>query len=80
VVRADIASYEAVEDQFRRIYSTLWRLDRCTFIPEVTESFAKIMTHILSILALSIKAIKENRIGGLSFHSIRNALSWLTIV
>lgn len=49
-------------NQFERIHLFLRRLDHCTFTPEVTELLAKIMAQILSILALSTKAIKEKRI------------------
>lgn len=68
-MRTDIASYEALVNQFGRIHLFLRRLDHCTFTPEVTELLAKIMAQILSILALSTKAIKEKRISR-SFHSI----------
>jgi hypothetical protein len=69
VVRTDIASYEVLVDQFERIHLFLRRLDHCTFTPEVTELLAKIMAQILSILALSTKAIKEKWISR-SFYSI----------
>jgi hypothetical protein len=78
-VRADIASYEALVNQFERIHLFLRRLDHCTSTPEMTELLAKIMAQILSILALSTKAIKEKRISR-SFHLIRDTLSWLTMV
>ncbi|KAF8490817.1 hypothetical protein F5888DRAFT_1637925 [Russula emetica] len=61
-VVTDIASYEALVNQFERIHLFLRRLDHCTFTPEMTELLAKIMAQILSILALSSKAIKEKRI------------------
>ena len=63
--------------QFERIYLFLRRLDHCTFTPEVL--LAIIMARILSILAFSTRAIKENRISW-SSHSIRDNLSWLTTV
>jgi hypothetical protein len=69
VVRTDIASYEVLVNQFERIHLFLRRLDHCTFTPEVTELLAKIMAQILSILALSTKAIKEKCISR-SFYSI----------
>lgn len=71
MVRTDIASYEALVNQFECIHLFLQRLDHCTFIPEVAELLAKIMAQILSILALSTKAIKEKRISQY-FHSIRD--------
>jgi len=42
----------------------------------MTELLARIMAQILSILALSTRALKERRISQ-SFCSIRYALSWL---
>jgi hypothetical protein len=78
-VKTNIASYEALVNQFERIHLFLRRLDHCTFAPEVMELPAKIMAQILSILALSTKAIKEKRISRFS-HSIRDTLSWLTMV
>jgi len=71
VVRTDIESYEALVNQFEWIHLFLRRLDHCTFPPEMTELLAKIMAQILSILALSTKAIKEKRISR-SFHSTRD--------
>ncbi len=81
-MKDDIVSYEALVNVFERIHFFLRRLDYCTldsFTPEVTELLTKVMAQILSILALSTKAIKEKRISW-SFHSIRDSLSWLTVV
>ena len=71
MVKIDIASYEALVNQFERIHIFLRRLEHYTFTPEVTGLLAKIMAQILSILALSTKAIKEKWISW-SFHSIRD--------
>ena len=78
-MKDDIANYEALVNQFERIHLFLRRLDHCTFTPEVMELLAKIMAQILSILAFSTRAIKENRIS-LSSHSIRDIFSWLIVV
>ena len=78
-MRDDITSYEALVNQFERIHLFLRRLDHCTFTPEMMELLAKIMAQILSIVALSTKAIKAKQISR-SFHSTRDTLSWLILV
>ena len=68
-MRTDIESYEALVSQFECIHLFLRRLDHCTFTPDATELLAKIMAQILSILALSTKAVKENRISWVFIRS-----------
>jgi hypothetical protein len=67
-VRDVIASYEALVNLFERIQFFLQRLNRYTALPltpEMTVLLGKIMAQVLSILALSTKAMKEKRISGL---------------
>ena len=67
------ASYEMLVHLFERIQFFLQRLNHYTAVPltpEMTELLAKIMAQILSILALSTRAMKERWISQ-SFCSIR---------
>ena len=67
-MRDVIASYEALVSLFERIQFFLQRLNRYTALPltpEMTVLLGKIMAQVLSILALSTKAMKERRISGL---------------
>ena len=60
-----VASYEALVKLLERIQFFLQRLHHYTSVPltpEMKELLAKIMAQILSILALSTKAMKERRI------------------
>jgi hypothetical protein len=80
-VRDVIASYEMLVHLFERIQFFLQRLNHYTAVPlasEMTELLAKIMAQILSILALSTRAMKEGRISQ-SFCSIRYSLSRLIL-
>jgi hypothetical protein len=64
-VRDVIASYEMLVHLFERIQFFLERLNHYTAVPlssGMTELLAKIMAQILSILALSTRAMKERRI------------------
>lgn len=64
-MRDVIASYEALLNLFERIQLFLQRLYHYTVVPislEMTELLAKIMAQVLSILALSVKTMKETRI------------------
>jgi hypothetical protein len=67
-VRDVITSYEALVNLFERIQLFLQRLSRYTALPltpEMTVLLGKIMAQVLSVLALSTKAMKERRISGL---------------
>ena len=60
-----IASYEVLVSLFERIHFFLQRLDHYTAVPltpEMTSLLGKIMAQVLSVLALSTKAMKERRI------------------
>jgi len=64
-VKDVIAKYEMLVGIFERIQFFLQRLNHYTAVeltPEMTELLGKIMAQVLSILALSIKAMKERRI------------------
>jgi len=70
VVKGVIASYEILLNLFERIEFFLQRLNHYTAVrltPAMTELLGKIMAQVLSILALSTKAMKERRISGCSF-------------
>ncbi len=72
-----IASYEALVKLLERIQFFLQRLYHYTSVPltpEMAELLAKIMAQILSILALSTKAMKERRIS----WSIQSIYSFVT--
>ncbi len=61
-----IASYDMIVSIFERICFVLQRLNSYTNVPlttEMTVLLGKIMAQILSILALSTKAMKERPIG-----------------
>ena len=67
-----MASYEVLVNLFERIHFFLQRLNRYAALPltpEMTVLLGKIMAQVLSVLALSTKAMKERRISG-SFRSI----------
>ena len=67
-----MASYEVLVNLFERIQFFLQRLNRYAALPltpEMTVLLGKIMAQVLSVLALSTKAMKERRISG-SFRSI----------
>ena len=62
-----IASYESLVYLFERIHFFLQRLNLYTAIPltpEMTLLLGKIMAQVLSVLAVSTKEMKENRISG----------------
>jgi uncharacterized membrane protein len=64
-VRDVVASHEALISLFERIHLFLQRLNRYTGIPltdDLTEFLGKIMAQLLSILALSTKAMTDRRI------------------
>jgi len=66
-VRDVIASYEALVNLFERIQLFLQRLNRYATVPltpDMTVLLGKIMAQVLSVLALSTKAMKEKRISG----------------
>ena len=66
-MRDVIASYEALVNLFERIQFFLQRLNRYAALnltPEMTVLLGKIMAQVLSVLALSTKAMKERRISG----------------
>jgi len=66
-VRDVIASYETLVNLFERIQLFLQRLNRYAAVPltpEMTILLGKIMAQVLSVLALSTKAMKERRISG----------------
>ena len=63
-----MATHDMLIGLFERIHFFLQRLNSYTGIPltnELTELLGKIMAQILSILALSTKAIKERGMSGL---------------
>jgi len=63
-----VATHDMLIGLFERIHFFLQRLNSYTGIPltnELTELLGKIMAQILSILALSTKAIKERGMSGL---------------
>lgn len=71
-MRDVIASYEALVNLFERIQLFLQRLNRYAGVPltpDMTLLLGKIMAQVLSVLALSTKAMKEGRISG-SFRSM----------
>ena len=60
-----IASYEVLVRLFERIHFFLQRLNQYTTVPltpGMTSLLGKIMAQVLSVLALSTKAMKERRI------------------
>ena len=64
-MRDVVASHDALIHLFERIHFFLQRLKSYTGMPLTSESrelLGKIMAHLLSILALSTKAIKDRRI------------------
>ncbi|KAH9966864.1 hypothetical protein BC827DRAFT_705047 [Russula dissimulans] len=64
VVRAVVASYDTLISLFERIHFFLERMNRYRAIPLTTamvELLGKIMAQVLSILALSTKAMTEGR-------------------
>ena len=66
-MRGVIASYETLVNLFERIQFFLQRLNRYAALPltpEMTVLLGKIMAQVLSVLALSTKAMKERRISG----------------
>ena len=75
-----MASYESLVNLFEGIQFFLQRLHYYTSVPltpEMAELLAKIMAQILSILALSTKAMKERRISWSILQSIY--FSWLIV-
>ena len=74
-MRDVIASYEVLVNLFERIQFFLQRLNRyaaLSLTPEMTVLLGKIMAQVLSVLALSTKAMKERRISG----SLRSAVPY----
>ena len=68
-VKDVIASYEALVNLFERIQFFLQRLNHYTALsltPEMTLLLGKILAQVLSVLALSIKEMKERRISAYS--------------
>ena len=58
-------SHDTLVDLFERIHFFVQRLKTYTGIPltnELTELLGKVMTQVLSILALSTKAMSDRRI------------------
>jgi len=69
-VRDVAASHEALIHHFERIHLFLQRLNRYTGMPltsDLTDLLGKIMAQVLSILALSTKAMMDRRISGLEY-------------
>jgi hypothetical protein len=65
-----MASYEMLVYLFERISFFLKRLKSYTSVrltPEMMELLANIMTQVLSVLALSTKVMKQNRLGMSNF-------------
>ena len=79
-VRDVVASHDTLIHLFERINFFLQRLKSYTGIPltnESTELLGKIMAQLLSILALSTKAMTDGRISEL----VRSlGFSWLTVI
>ena len=68
VVQDVVASHDALINLFKRIHFFLQRLNSYTGIPltsGLTELLGVIMAQILSVLALSTKAMTESRISEL---------------
>lgn len=64
-MRDVVKNYDTLIGLFERIHLFMKRLDCYTNIPltnAMTELLGKIMAQVLSILALSTKAMKERRI------------------
>ena len=62
-----MASYETLVNLLERTHVFIQRLDDYTSVPltpAMTELLGKIMAQVLSILALSTKAMKDRRISG----------------
>ena len=67
-----LANYETLVNLLERIQFFLQRLNHYTAVPltsEMNSLLGKIMAQVLSVLALSTKAMKERRISG-SLHSM----------
>ncbi|KAI0274394.1 hypothetical protein BGY98DRAFT_71094 [Russula aff. rugulosa BPL654] len=84
-VRDVIASYEALSKLFERIQFFPQRLPHYTSVPltqGMTELLAKIMAQILSILALSTKAMKDWRIkaNGRTFEAAHHVNNKVTVI
>ena len=72
------ASHEALIHLFERIHLFLQRLNRYTGMPltgDMTELLGKIMSQVLSILALSTKKMMDRRISELDFPLCRSSMT-----
>jgi hypothetical protein len=72
-VKDVVASHEALIHLFERVHLFLQRLNRYTGMPltgDMTELLGKIMSQVLSILALSTKEITGRRISELYFPAM----------
>jgi hypothetical protein len=72
-VRDVAASHDAIIHLFERFHFFLQRLDSYTGVPltnELNELLGKILAQLLSVLALSTKAMKDGRISGFSIFDI----------
>ena len=72
------ASHEALIHLFERIHLFLQRLNRYTGMPltgDMTELLGKIMSQVLSILALSTKAMTDRRISELDYSLFRSSMA-----
>ena len=72
------ASHEALIHLFERIHLFLQRLNRYTGMPlteDMTELLGKIMSQVLSILALSTKTMTDRRISELDYSLFRSSVA-----
>ena len=72
------ASHDALIHLFERIHLFLQRLNRYTGMPltgDMTELLGKIMSQVLSILALSTKTMTDRRISELDYSLLRSSMA-----
>ena len=72
------ASHEALIHLFERIHLFLQRLNRYTGMPltgDMTELLGRIMSQVLSILALSTKTMTDRRISELDYSLFRSSMA-----
>ena len=72
------ATHEALIHLFERIHLFLQRLNRYTGMPltgDMTELLGKIMSQVLSILALSTKTMTDRRISELDYSLFRSSVA-----
>jgi hypothetical protein len=70
----DAASHEALINLFERVHLFLQRLNRYTGMPlteDMAELLGKIMSQVLSILALSTKKMMDGRMSELGLFAVR---------